>query len=157
MSAEKILTTFLAGFFTFILPYQAQILALFCLVLINAVARIIAVINDDDIKLWQIFKILNRSNSISYVLYSLTGYSLAISSVVLLEISLFDGISIAINDNEINLTYLTILFCITHTFNEIYKSVEDIVKHDLLSKIKDRIPNWLREIIKDEKTKKDTN
>lgn len=148
MNLEKIITAFGMAFVTFLLPHQIAILSLFALVIINALAKYVAVLNDEDIRFWQILKILKRSKSVSYMLYSLVGYSIAITSVALLELVFFGGVGIVIGANTINLTYLIIMLSVSHVFGAIFKSVEDILQHPLFAKLFDKMPKWLQEFFK---------
>lgn len=151
---EKLLSAFLAGFFAFLLPNHIAILSLFCLVIINAIAKTVAVLNDEDVKFWQIWKILKRSECVSYTLYSIVGYSIAITSVALLEYTMFGGVGITVGTQTVNLTYLIIMISVSHVFGSIFKSVEDILKHPLFDKMVDKMPKWLKDMIKPEEKKK---
>ncbi len=148
MTLEKIITSFLMGFVTFLLPYQVAILSLFALVIINGIAKYIAVCNDEDVRFWQIHKILKRSESISYILFSICGYSIAVTSIALLEMVFFGNVGVVLGNNTITLTYLMITLCVTHVFGSIMKSVEDIVSHPLFEKLRERMPKWLQELFK---------
>lgn len=148
MTFEKILTTFLGSIITFLLPYQLTILSLFTLVILNAIAKYLAVANDEDVRFWQVGKILERSDSLSYLLLSFSGYSIAILSVVLLEMVMFGGIGVTVGGNNITLTYMIILFCVSHVFQNIFKSVEDIVKHPIFNNLVEKMPKWLQNLVK---------
>lgn len=150
-------SAFIASFFAFLLPSQIAILSLFILVLLNGLAKLIAAYNDSDIKWYQLTKALNRSKCISYILYAICGYSLGIASITLLDVAVLDGVGITIGDQTVNLLYVVIMISITHVFGSIFKSIEDILQHDIFIHLVDKMPAWMQELIKknDQATKKE--
>ncbi|KAA5534295.1 hypothetical protein [Paenimyroides baculatum] len=156
MNLEKIISSFLLSIYVFLTPHTIGILSLFALVIINGIAKYVAVCNDADVRVWQIHKILKRSKSVEYVLYSIIGYSISILTMTLLQMVFFAP-TIVVGQNSIDLIYLMIMLCVSHVFGQIFKSVEDIVQHPLFGKIVDKMPPFMQEFFKKDKDKKDSN